>query len=1280
MNTTINPIETLSPLQRSVLVIQELKVKLDQLEHQQTDPIALVGMGCRFPGGVVSPESFWQRLRAGDDAIQAVPQSRWSIETYYDPDPDAANKICAQQGGFLDAIDQFDADFFGLTPREAQSLDPQQRLLLEVSWEALEQSGIAPDSLVGSQSGVFIGMSVNEYAQHTLLGAAEIDAYTATGNALSVAAGRLSYSLGLQGPSLVVDTACSSSLVAVHLACQSLRARECRLALAGGVYLMLSPQTAIALSRLRALSPDGRCKTFDASADGYGRGEGCGVVVLKRLSDAIADGDPILAVIRGSAVNQDGRSSGLTVPNGLAQQAVIREALLKAQVEPAQVSYVETHGTGTPLGDPIEVNALGAVFGSGRSPRPLMLGSVKTTIGHLEAAAGIASLMKVVLALQHREIPPHLHLKQLNPHISLEASSIQIPTALTPWSGSPEQPRYAGVSSFGFSGTNAHLILEEALEPHVQRQDNGDRPFESDRPLHLLSLSAKRESDLQDLVERYVTYLQAHPEVAIADICFTANTGRSQFVHRLTFIADSTQALCQKLEQTTFKATQDSSRSNQAQHPEVQLVFGFTAQSTRVMSLGRQLYNTQPTFRDHLDRCNTLSRPYLTSSLLEIVDAQLSLPNAPDSVAFSSIAVFAITYALAQLWRSWGIEPVAVLGEGLGEYGAACVAGLFSVEDGIKLLVERERSLRHDIALNTAEAGVAPVASTVTYSRPAIQVLSSSTGHRIADTAIANAAYWCHPHRQSADWQISLPALINQGYTLMEMGADANLASVVKQYLPEQQGVYLPCLPQGDAAWQVLLQHLSTLYKQGVTVNWAGFDHGYPRCRVQLPTYPFKRQRYWIDAAKPQFHRISTPQTHPLLGERLRSPLPSIQFAAQHRLDTLPLITDHRLNGVPVMNLVLYLELALAGAMAARGNASQPHSMSVEDILIPAALVIPETGVRSLQLILNAEASDESNFQVFSLNDEPDDSDWTLHAIGKLCLEPALSSALDKISYTDIQARCTEEVGAEQFYQHMAQQGATLGTTCQMLERVWRRDGEALAKIRPSNHIENHPYYLPLGAIDACFQLLSAAPALDTTQSYMISSVEHFQFYGHCQAPLWSHVQLHLGSGHTDEQALRGDVILFTETGQRVAEATNVQLRPIPDNSLRLTAQSRRRASSRYQPPLLSRGELVAAQPEQRYGLLETYLLQCLSRSLQLPVDTLDTRQPLGGLIDSLMAFELRSRIEADLQVRVPMERFLGNGSIAQLAHLLLEQLSLANLIRSSAAMDESNTMEELVL
>ena len=414
MSNTSEDSNQLSPLQRAVLALKEMRSKLDTLERSRTEPIAIIGMGCRFPGGANDPESFWQLLCNGVDATREIPSDRWDINAYYDPNPQTPGKMYTRRGGFLDRVDEFDAEFFGIAPREAVSMDPQQRLLLEVSYSALENAGQAPDKLSGSQSGVFIGISAHDYEQ--LGGLSDIDVYTATGNALSIAAGRLSYFLGLEGPTLAVDTACSSSLVAVHLACQSLRAGECRLALAGGVQLILSPQTTIWMSKMQALSPDGRCKTFDAAADGYGRGEGCGMVVLKRLSDAIADRDNILALIRGSAINQDGKSSGLTVPNGMAQQALIRAALTNANVEPNQVSYVEAHGTGTSLGDPIELKALAEVLGK-RQPdkQPLTIGSVKTNIGHLEAAAGIASLIKVVLAMQHEEIPPHLHLNQLNP-------------------------------------------------------------------------------------------------------------------------------------------------------------------------------------------------------------------------------------------------------------------------------------------------------------------------------------------------------------------------------------------------------------------------------------------------------------------------------------------------------------------------------------------------------------------------------------------------------------------------------------------------------------------------------------------------------------------------------------------------------------------------------------------------------------------------------------------------------------------------------------------------
>lgn len=464
MGNTSDRLAQLSPLKQAFLKLEEMQSKLDAMERKQTEPIAIIGMGCRFPGGANNPESFWQLLYDGVDATREVPSDRWDVSAYDKANLKDFNTISTHRGGFLDTeVDRFDAEFFAIPPREAVNVDPQQRLLLEVSWEALENAGIAPDKLNGSRSGVFVGINNDDYKQLMMSGSGNANAYSFTGNTASVAAGRLSYFLGLQGPSLAVDTACSSSLVGVHLACQSLRLRECNLALAGGVNLILSQHLSIVLSKMRALSPDGRCKTFDAAADGYGRGEGCGVIVLKRLSDALVDGNNILALIRGTAINHDGRSSGLTVPNGLAQQAVVKAALENADVKPANISYVEVHGTGTALGDPIEVEALRAVLAEGRSKtQPILLGSVKTNIGHLEAAAGVAGVIKVVLAMQHKKLPPHLHLKKLNSAISQESFPIVIPKEQTPWSLVNGQQRLAGVSSFGMSGTNAHAILEEA--------------------------------------------------------------------------------------------------------------------------------------------------------------------------------------------------------------------------------------------------------------------------------------------------------------------------------------------------------------------------------------------------------------------------------------------------------------------------------------------------------------------------------------------------------------------------------------------------------------------------------------------------------------------------------------------------------------------------------------------------------------------------------------------------------------------------------------------------
>jgi len=509
---------------------------------KRAEPVAIIGMGCRFPGGADDPDAFWRLLKSGVDAISEVPRDRWDIAAFYDPDSNAPGKMCCRYGGFLERVDLFDADFFGISPREAVSMDPQQRLLLEVSWEALEHANQPTERLFGSATGVFVGISTFDYAaiRAGLQNRNAIDAYHVSGTTLSVAAGRLSYLLGVTGPCMSVDTACSSSLVGLHLACQSLRNRESSLALAAGVGLILAPEPSINFSKAGMLARDGRCKTFDAAADGYVRGEGCGVVVLKRLSDALAEGDRVLAVIRGSAVNQDGSSGGLTIPSGPSQEAVIRRAIAGAGLEPNQVSYVEAHGTGTSLGDPIEINALAAALCKERAwDHPLIVGSVKTNIGHLEAAAGIAGVIKVVQSLRNREIPAHLHFRTPNPHIDWKSMPIELAVQQMPWLPA-EGRRIAGVSAFGFSGTNAHIVLEEA--PDEFGEKDGD-----EWPLHLLALSAKTELALNRLVDRYQRHLDTHPEQEIGDLCYTANTGRSHFGQRLAIIAATKEELKDKL-------------------------------------------------------------------------------------------------------------------------------------------------------------------------------------------------------------------------------------------------------------------------------------------------------------------------------------------------------------------------------------------------------------------------------------------------------------------------------------------------------------------------------------------------------------------------------------------------------------------------------------------------------------------------------------------------------------------------------------------------------------
>lgn len=655
------------------------------------EPIAVIGIGCRFPLAD-NPHHYWQLLHSGVDAISEIPSDRWDVSLFYNAVPATPGKMNTKWGGFLKEVDGFDAEFFSISPREAEYIDPQQRLLLEVGWEALENAEIVPGKLAESKTGVFVGISTNDYGRLSLQDISKISAYTGTGNTFCIAANRLSYLLNLKGPSLAIDTACSSSLVAVHYACQSLRLHESDLCLAGGVNLILSPELTVNFSQARMMASDGRCKTFDAKADGYVRGEGCGIVVLKRLSDALKDKNKIYAVIKGSAVNQDGLTNGLTAPNGPSQQAVISQALKNAGVEANQISYVEAHGTGTPLGDPQEFNSLKRVLSEGRQKdQRCWIGSVKTNIGHLESAAGVASLIKVILSLQNQEIPPHLHFEQLNPYISLKGTPFAIPVESTPWKLTSEK-RLAGISGFGFGGTNCHIILEEA-PPTLQSEKNQDLSI--DKPYHLLTLSAKTEPALLEMASRYQGYLASNPDLSVADVCYSANIGRSQFDHKLAVIADSQEQLQKHLQNFT-EGKEDPNyiqgKFSQRQIPKI--AFLFTGQGSQYVRMGRQLYETQPVFRAVLDQCDEILRSHLSQPLLKILygeDADLSLIN---QTAYTQPALFAIEYALFKLWQSWGINPDVVMGHSVGEYTAACVAGVFSLRDGLKLIAHRGRLMQ----------------------------------------------------------------------------------------------------------------------------------------------------------------------------------------------------------------------------------------------------------------------------------------------------------------------------------------------------------------------------------------------------------------------------------------------------------------------------------------------------------------------------------------------------------------------------------------------------------
>ncbi|HTE44381.1 MAG TPA: type I polyketide synthase [Gemmatimonadaceae bacterium] len=677
--------------QQLQLLALDLRSRLDRVQDARKEPIAIVGMGCRFPGAD-GPDAFWKLVSNGEDAVRDIPADRWNVDDYFNPDPDARGGMATRWGGFIENIKAFDAEFFGISPREAISMDPQQRLLLEVTWEALEHAGIAPDGLRGSRTGVFVGVCNSDYFQLCVArGYSTFDTYLATGGSHSVASGRLSYVLGLEGPAVSLDTACSSSLLAVHLAVRSLRSGECRAALAAGVNAIVWPGGTIALSRGRMMAADGRCKSFDARGDGFVRGEGCGVIVLKRLSDAVADGDRVLAVIRGTAVNQDGRSNGLTAPNGRAQTSVVADALADGGVAPAAVSYVETHGTGTPLGDPIELHALGAALSPGRDPNDhVLVGSVKTNLGHLEGAAGIAGLMKTILMLRARRIAPSLHFTEPNPFIDWPSIPVTVATSLVPWEPRSGGRRIAGVSSFGFSGSNAHIIVEEAPASDTAVASNDSAPA-----IHLLPLSARTEPALRQLADRYDQALASNPALSLADMCYTAGVGRAHFEHRVAVVARTAADFREQL-RAIAEDQPDAApfRGHLATTEAPRVAFLYTGQGAQYIGMGASLLRTEPVFRGALDRCAAILDPILPSGLLATIYANDASDRRIHDTRFTQPAMLAMQFALTELWKSWGIIPSAVMGHSLGEFAAACSAGVMSIEDALPLVAERARLMQ----------------------------------------------------------------------------------------------------------------------------------------------------------------------------------------------------------------------------------------------------------------------------------------------------------------------------------------------------------------------------------------------------------------------------------------------------------------------------------------------------------------------------------------------------------------------------------------------------------
>lgn len=1182
--------------------------------------IAIIGIGCRFPGAA-DPDAFWRLLIDGIDMIREVPPDRWDAAAYYDPDLSIPGKASTRWGGFLDHIDRFDPFFFGISPGEAERMDPQQRLLMELAYEAFEDAGYSMSRLAGSRTAVLVGISVNEYGllqhgRHELL-----NGHSGTGAALAIAANRISYFFDLHGPSMAVDTACSSSLMAAHLACRSLRAGECDLALAGGVNLILSPAHSIAFTKAGVLAPDGRCKPFDAAANGYVRGEGGGLVVLKPLTCALADGDPIYAVIHGSAVFQDGRTNGLMAPNREAQEAVLRAAYQDAGIPPGEIQYVEAHGTGTLLGDSMEARALGAVLSVERANGACALGSVKGNLGHLEAAAGAAGLIKVALALKHRGLPPSLHFNTPNPQVPFGALGLRVQREFSPWPRHPG-PALAAVSSFGFGGTNVHMVLEEA--PRA----TAIAPTEDSREPRLLPLSAHSREALSAAARRFrdfVAVRESDASPSFADLAASAAGRRNHLDHRLAMIARSKGELVERLD--AFLLSED--------HPEVllggdtapgsrKLAFVFSGQGSQWPAMGSELFRHEPAFRAALERCDDALRPELGWSVVERLLHDRP-PAELEEIDVIQPTLFAIQVALAALWRSWGVKPDTVVGHSMGEVAAAHVAGALSLEDAARVITVRSQLLRrlsgqggmavvglsadettarlsqhgHGLAIaasngprSTVVAGeggaldalvasleqegvfcrrvkvdvaahgpqAAPFGDELRHSLASLEpkvgtlpFVSSVTGSTI-ESCDLDCTYWARNLTEPVNFAGAVQELLRGGTCdFIEISPHPLLQSSVQQGMLHlgREGIVLASLRRDEGERSVMLQSLAALYLSGRDLAWDRI-HASSGRPVALPTYPWQRQRFWLEAeegdAQPVAGRRDPRATgaHPLLGQHIPLAREPRTHLWQTELDPRfePFLRDHRVNGDLVLPGSAFLEMALSAAALA--GCAESHAL--EDVVFSRSLVLRPGAPQTLQAVLAPAEGEAHSFGIYGKAEGSEPAEWTLHASASLALAPDDPDPLagNQISLVDVRARCPEEVRPDDLYRSLADRGLDYGPAMRAITEVWRGDGEAVGHVSLPESLRQNAgrYRIHPVLLDSALQTLAAAPGLasggEPDSTFMPVSCHRIRLLHEPGVSLWSHVVLRSGSATTGE--IEADVSLLDESGRLIGDLTGFRL------------------------------------------------------------------------------------------------------------------------------------------